>query len=169
MGRIAPITWNPKWQRPERRAHQSDEDYRKMEYRLYMSSPQWYSKREEAFEKWGRVCACYNCHETQGLQMHHLTYVRFTHERVDDLRPMCKSCHACVSFLWEFRNPTIDKLTLYDFTLVWWGYCQHDVSLYNPRPLDHTCPTCHAGPDHSCRQLADETSYFPHPARLVRR
>lgn len=70
----------------------------KRDYNNYINSPEWKTVREDAFLLHGRFCA--KCGSKNRLHVHHKTYKRFTHERVDiDLIPLCESCHdKCHTF-----------------------------------------------------------------------
>lgn len=60
-----------------------------------MASPDWQAKRARALKKHGRICKA--CGSTElGLHVHHHTYDRFSHERLDDLVILCKPCHDAV-------------------------------------------------------------------------
>lgn len=62
------------------------------EYRRYIDSKQWKQKRKEAFAFHGRRCK--SCRSVDYLEVHHLTYKRFTCENVEtDLMVLCRSCH----------------------------------------------------------------------------
>jgi len=64
----------------------------KAQYLAYIQSQEWELKRQETFKLFGR--ACKKCGAARHLQIHHKTYARFKHERVDtDLIPLCRPCH----------------------------------------------------------------------------
>jgi hypothetical protein len=66
-------------------------------YREYLRSPHWKAKRlEYAGSEQPQDCMC---GETEGLQLHHLTYERIGAEEVTDLTPLCATCHAMVHTL----------------------------------------------------------------------
>jgi len=62
----------------------------------YLNSPHWkFTRWKKKF--WmmitiGRVW-CEKCGSTQRLQIHHITYSRIGHERMDDLQVICSKCH----------------------------------------------------------------------------
>jgi len=61
-------------------------------YLAYIQSQEWELKRQETFKLFGRQC--FKCKCVRSLQIHHKTYARFKHERVDtDLVPLCRPCH----------------------------------------------------------------------------
>jgi hypothetical protein len=60
-------------------------------YRAYLRSPVWKSKRLEALEFYGCICA--RCGEW-GNDVHHATYVRVGgQELMEDLEVLCRDCH----------------------------------------------------------------------------
>lgn len=61
-------------------------------YRLYMASPEWYAIRKRKLQETGYRCQ--GCSSNERLQVHHLTYERFGHERDTDLMVLCHICHA---------------------------------------------------------------------------
>ena len=70
-------------------------------YKKYMRSKAWALKRQQVFARYGK--RCYACGTFKGpIQVHHLTYVRFGHENLSDLRPLCAKCHREVTRLhWQ--------------------------------------------------------------------
>jgi 5-methylcytosine-specific restriction endonuclease McrA len=61
-------------------------------YDEYMRSEAWSRKRTQAIEHAkGR---CQTCGETQGLEVHHLTYTRLGREKMEDLQVLCGGCHS---------------------------------------------------------------------------
>lgn len=63
----------------------------KKQYDEYMASDRWQVKRQDALELAGWKCE--KCGHKERLHVHHLTYDRFGHERLSDLRVLCESCH----------------------------------------------------------------------------
>jgi len=73
-----------------------------MNYRQYISSPQWREKRRQFFAskmnkchglkgKWRCVCCM---RDDVPLDLHHRTYKRLGNERINvDLIPVCRPCH----------------------------------------------------------------------------
>lgn len=60
-------------------------------HRSYLNSPVWKSKRLEALEFYGCICARCGCH---GTDVHHKTYERTGGaELMDDLEILCRDCH----------------------------------------------------------------------------
>lgn len=78
-------------------------------YSRYLRSPHWRRLRQQFKRERGWTC---KCGETQRLELHHLTYERLGHERLDDLQPLCPDCHALVHQL--VREGQLD-LALTDF------------------------------------------------------
>lgn len=61
------------------------------EYREYLQSPHWQAFRQWTLEARGHRCE--RCHRKDGLNVHHLTYERRGHERLDDVVVLCLGCH----------------------------------------------------------------------------
>jgi len=61
-------------------------------YDKYMKSAQWRNIRKVMLKLAGNICQ--ECrHPSPTLEVHHLTYDRFGHESMSDLRVLCKRCH----------------------------------------------------------------------------
>jgi hypothetical protein len=75
-------------------------------YDEYLRSAHW-KRLREAHRRWSGEPTCF-CGETDGLQLHHLTYERLGEERMADLRWLCKSCHNMVHHLERRRQLGID-------------------------------------------------------------
>jgi 5-methylcytosine-specific restriction endonuclease McrA len=61
-------------------------------YDAYINSSLWQRLRVEALRMAGNRCA--KCGSGgPGLHVHHLTYERFTRERLSDLQVLCPTCH----------------------------------------------------------------------------
>jgi 5-methylcytosine-specific restriction endonuclease McrA len=72
-------------------------------YRVYTRSPEWKSIRRKIRMRCNGHCE--RCGAwTAKLQVHHLTYDRFRHERLEDLQGLCSSCHVLADKLRESRN-----------------------------------------------------------------
>ena len=56
-------------------------------------------KRKLRDFKQKRAWQCYACRSLERLHLHHKTYDRFGHEHLDDLVPLCASCHTAVHLL----------------------------------------------------------------------
>jgi hypothetical protein len=70
-------------------------------YRVYLLSPHWAQIRRDYRES-DLPQECF-CGESDGVQLHHLTYERIGAERLLDLTPLCAPCHALVHVL-EWRG-----------------------------------------------------------------
>lgn len=65
---------------------------RSAEYAAYISSDAWKMFRLTIFAQRGKKCE--DCGETQGiLHVHHLHYRNFKHEKPEDVKVLCVSCH----------------------------------------------------------------------------
>ena len=63
-------------------------------YAAYISSPAWRRLRLAALEAAGNQCQrCGVSKWSAALEVHHLTYERFKHERLSDLVVLCEDCH----------------------------------------------------------------------------
>lgn len=61
-------------------------------YRIvYLRSDHWRSLREQAFEKYGRIC--HECKRRGRMDVHHLNYRSIFDVSVDDLQVLCRKCH----------------------------------------------------------------------------
>lgn len=62
-------------------------------YHDYLKSAHWrrFRKHYKRMRPWRCVCGA-----TDDLELHHKTYARLGHERLDDVRPLCPSCHALI-------------------------------------------------------------------------
>ena len=62
------------------------------DYTDYMQSKAWDKKRIKRLKKDNFTCQ--QCGATnKPLDVHHLTYKRFKHERMSDLKSLCRDCH----------------------------------------------------------------------------
>lgn len=69
-------------------------------YRDYLRSPHWLGlRRTYRVSSLPQVCVCGD----EDVQLHHLTYERVGAERLTDLTPLCRGCHALVHVL-EYRG-----------------------------------------------------------------
>lgn len=63
-------------------------------YREYLRSPQWRRRREQRLKLDGYACQqCGTTSKQYRLEVHHLTYKRLGHERMEDLQTLCVLCH----------------------------------------------------------------------------
>jgi hypothetical protein len=79
-------------------------------YGEYLRSAHWRRLRE-AHRTSDQQQDCF-CGETEHLQLHHLTYERLGREELDDLRWLCKRCHALVHVLERRGDIGIDLVDL---------------------------------------------------------
>jgi hypothetical protein len=72
-----------------RKLHKTDP---RRAYRMYIASDLWEAKRQEAFAYFGNRCA--GCNTPFGLEGHHRTYAHLFDERLGEVVPFCRACHA---------------------------------------------------------------------------
>lgn len=65
--------------------------YATMDYKEYLRSERWYTKREQ--RKRLDNYTCQRCGSRYNLQVHHRTYKRRGFEAMEDLETLCKQCH----------------------------------------------------------------------------
>lgn len=61
------------------------------DYRAYLNSAEWRWKAKAAIET---ASGCALCGATTELEVHHRTYARVGHERLNDLVVLCRRCHS---------------------------------------------------------------------------
>lgn len=61
-------------------------------YEIYMASPEWAALRKIKLQETGHRCQ--GCGDDERLEVHHLSYARFGHERLEELMVLCHLCHA---------------------------------------------------------------------------
>jgi len=72
-----------------------EEAKRRKEYDAYLASKAWKAVRNDAFRRANFKCEqCGVNHIDATLQVHHLTYAHFKHERPEDVVVLCMECHA---------------------------------------------------------------------------
>ena len=59
-------------------------------YSQYLLSPEWAGLKQLAYMKHGTKCIC----GRKATEIHHLTYKRIFNERLNDLIPLCGTCHG---------------------------------------------------------------------------
>jgi 5-methylcytosine-specific restriction endonuclease McrA len=64
---------------------------RQREYRRYLKTEEWRTRRQAAVERARGFCA--DCGSRENLDVHHLTYKRRGSERASDLVALCRACH----------------------------------------------------------------------------
>jgi 5-methylcytosine-specific restriction endonuclease McrA len=60
-------------------------------YTRYIGGPLWRTMRQRALARYGSRCQ--ECGRDGPVQVHHVTYERLGHERLEDLRVLCTWCH----------------------------------------------------------------------------
>lgn len=65
---------------------------RRWQYRRYLRSGAWQALRKQVLRRAGWRCE--DCSKRGPLDVHHLTYERFGHERLSDLTALCRECHT---------------------------------------------------------------------------
>lgn len=68
------------------------------DYRAYLRSPQWQSVKAR-YRASDLPQGCLLCDTDERLQFHHLTYERVGEELLDDVAPLCSTCHGIVHVL----------------------------------------------------------------------
>lgn len=81
------------------------------EYFAYIGSSAWAAKRREFFASPRTPKRCQGCNAARPLDLHHRTYVRFTHELLSDLVPVCRSCHDQIHDGFDSRKGDLPKHT----------------------------------------------------------
>jgi len=62
-------------------------------YAKYLCSPEWWAKRNAVIARASGKCE--KCGNT-ARHVHHLTYIRKYHERLEDLTALCEECHESI-------------------------------------------------------------------------
>ena len=65
---------------------------KRVDYQLYLRSPEWREKRELVMKRAGRMCE--GCARKPAAQVHHLTYAHIRNELLFELVALCDGCHA---------------------------------------------------------------------------
>lgn len=81
------------------------------EYYRYMRSTAWMAKRRAYFASPRTPKRCQGCGARERLDLHHRTYVRFTHELLSDLVPVCRQCHQRIHQGFDSRKGDLPKRT----------------------------------------------------------
>ena len=72
---------------------------KKIEYKRYLKSTEWKSKRNEFIKLHNSKCEICNIQQrNRDLHLHHHTYVRFKNERFEDLALVCNICHKNIHY-----------------------------------------------------------------------
>lgn len=92
------------------------------DYKKYINSRAWKSKRLEYWNDPYTYKECYVCADPwvdfKGKELHHRTYERLGHERLDDLVPVCPECHRKISNAWKLEKKKVfsERRTLWEIT-----------------------------------------------------
>lgn len=89
-------------------------------YQQYLETRHWQQFRKKVFKKpeVQRLLKKYNhfvcqfCEKERRLNVHHVTYIRLGHERLQDVYLICEDCHAQIHKLAEKLKISIRKATL---------------------------------------------------------
>lgn len=68
---------------------------RRVDYYIYIKSPEWKARADAAKERAGYRCQF--CNGTDRLEAHHRTYERLGNELPDDITVLCHECHRVMS------------------------------------------------------------------------
>src|SRR3990167_6908428 len=60
-------------------------------YIHYLKSNQWKDLRRAVIKRDNFICV--DCKENKMLDVHHLTYENFRHEKLEELVTLCRKCH----------------------------------------------------------------------------
>lgn len=64
---------------------------RKAQYREYLNSPAWASRRRQVLDREGGLCQ--GCRASDAVEVHHLTYAHVRAEFLFELVALCRNCH----------------------------------------------------------------------------
>lgn len=70
------------------------------EYQRYLCSREWSVIKEAAKARGGGYCE--RCRILESRHVHHLTYIRKYHEKLEDVQAVCEHCHAFIHAKSEF-------------------------------------------------------------------
>lgn len=73
-----------------------------VKYDMYLASPEWKAKCEVVLQRDGHSCR--TCGLRTDLEVHHVTYERFTHEDLEDLITLCRECHEAITCVFRARR-----------------------------------------------------------------
>lgn len=62
------------------------------QYKVYIKSDWWKKRKDEYYRKYGKKCSI--CSSPRFVQLHHLVYGNYGHEKDEHLVPLCSSHHA---------------------------------------------------------------------------
>ena len=90
--------WTKKRKKKEKAARQDKktkrqiEKLKKLPYVDYLKTKHWRKLRKQVLKRDERRCTI--CGSYEDLNVHHYTYERLGHEKLDDLVTLCRWCHA---------------------------------------------------------------------------
>lgn len=96
------------------------EDDWRIKYNIYMNSKAWREKRKEYQQDQSRYQNCWSCNEepkTVIIQFHHLHYDTLGSESLDDIIPLCMSCHKNLHTKYNIAKAKKPSLSLKKFSL----------------------------------------------------
>jgi 5-methylcytosine-specific restriction endonuclease McrA len=76
-----------------------------MPYELYLQTPEWKQRRQDALDRARKACQLCNC--TTTLEVHHRTYKRRGFESDHDLIVLCRSCHEKHHDVFPITEPSV--------------------------------------------------------------
>ena len=79
------------------------------EYRAYLRTERWRSRRDWALRQRGHHCEA--CGSAHALHVHHRSYDRLGDELLEDLRVLCDHCHALVHDTQHARQISLSNAT----------------------------------------------------------
>ena len=83
----------------------------RIKYETYMSSPAWRATRSSFIEASGGSLKCASCGQKDDIALHHVSYDRLGSELLEDLIPMCPTCHQGVHDLHRSGRFTLKEAT----------------------------------------------------------
>ena len=86
----------------------------KLDYKAYLRSKHWLDLRKCALRRAHNQCEA--CTSTERLNVHHKTYRRLEHEKLKDLRVLCKWCHLNVHEIARKISRRSSEAALHDAT-----------------------------------------------------
>jgi len=75
--------------------NQKEKEEWAIEYKKYLSSPDWKYRRKKVFSRDGYTCQA--CLEQPATEVHHLTYSHVFNEPLFDLISVCGPCHRSIT------------------------------------------------------------------------
>ena len=92
------------------------------EYQAYINSPAWRAKRKSKLAAVGFRCEkCKITKYSAKLEVHHLHYDTFKHERMEDLQVLCPKCHKQADTERAYNTKRKQEARLEDARLNGWA------------------------------------------------